>query len=170
MMLLWIVSILLLIPSSTAVDNTTLSDVVVNPLAKSVVINYPGCGYAGKIATLAITNSLFSQTFSFLVPQCRLKRAAGENIILNSSLNGNIQTVNVGYRITDLNASTTYTAVYTIDSVALNSIQFTTRAGQPISLSGMARSGGMVVITVLLSIGMFLLLAGLLASLFIGKK
>ncbi|XP_073513952.1 uroplakin-2 [Phyllobates terribilis] len=170
-MLLLAFSTLLLISSSSGQDNTTLATGLVdNPLGYSAVIAFPSaCKYSLKTATLNIGGNI-TQVLSVPVPQCRLRR---DLIVVNDSQNGNIQTVNVGYQVVSLTPNQTYTAWYTIDGTDFNKITFATKTVLQGPSTEFRRSGGMVVITVLLSIAMFLLVVGLIVVLVLsgrGKK
>ncbi|XP_073418492.1 uroplakin-2 [Dendrobates tinctorius] len=170
-MLLLVFSTLLLITSSYGQDNTTLATgLVANPLGYTAVIAFPSaCKYSLKTATLNIGGNA-TQALSVPVPQCRLRR---DVIVVNDSQNGDAATINVGYQVVSLTPNQTYTASYTIDGVPFNKVTFATKTvllGPP---SVFRRSGGMVVITVLLCIAMFLLVVGLIVVLVLsgrGKK
>ncbi|KAG9467571.1 uroplakin-2 [Eleutherodactylus coqui] len=161
---------LLLLIATTYGDNTTLSaGLVTNPYATSVILDVPPCKYSGKNATLHINgpNNETRLLAPFTVPQCRLKR---DLIIVGNSQDGNVDTINVGYQVPGLSPSTKYTAWYEIDGTAFKSTQFTTEtvsAAPPVTFR---RSGGMVVITVLLAIAMVLLLVGLIVVLALGGR
>ncbi|KAM4704063.1 uroplakin-2 [Rhinophrynus dorsalis] len=166
MYLLGFATALLLISTAEGQATTSLSTAVYNPLATSVVIDFPPCNYTGKSATLFILKDSVQVTnATFVVPQCRIKR---DLIILSSSENGNVWIENVGFQITGLTNSTNYTAYYTIEAETMKSISFTTINMSSTVPEIMARSGGMVVITVLLSTAMFLLIGGLIGTLVIG--
>ncbi|XP_063798006.1 uroplakin-2 isoform X2 [Pseudophryne corroboree] len=171
MQLLGLWTLLLLTSTCYGADNitTVYSGLVANPMSTSVVIALPSaCQYSLKSATLYV-NGPTNATYSFTVPQCRLKR---DLIVLNNnSQSGNLGTVNVGYQIQDLKPSSTYTAYYTVGSDTFTPVTFTTANG----FSGMppvtfARSGGMVVITVILSVAMLLLVVGLITVLVLGGR
>ncbi|XP_068096945.1 uroplakin-2 [Hyperolius riggenbachi] len=165
-------AVLSLLLSTSWCENTSLyssSSIVANPFATSVIVALPsGCQYANNTAFLSISNSSgFSLNQSFSVPQCRLKR---DLIVINNAQSGNVETVNMGYQITGLNPGSTYTVQYTIGGVAFASSSVTTMSVQPSPPVTFARSGGMVVITVLLSISMFFLVIGLIVVLVLGGR
>lgn len=159
---------LLLISFSYGADNTTLSTgIVENPLGNSVLIAIPtSCAYSGQNATLYVTGPV-NQSLSLTMPQCRLKR---DLIVVNNPQNGNSPNINVGYQVLGLNQSTTYTAWYNVGGTDLNPVVFTTKTVAQAPPTTFRRSGGMVVITVLLSIAMFLLVPGLIVALVLGGK
>ncbi|XP_056397672.1 uroplakin-2 [Hyla sarda] len=154
----------------TVTDNTTAlsTGLVGNPLSTTVVIAIPSsCSYSGVNATLYIIGGPANQTLSFTVPQCRLKR---DLIVVSDSQNGNTETVNVGYQVTGLSPNTAYTAWYQFGSTVFNRASFTTKTILSAPPTVFARSGGMVVITVILSVAMFLLVVGLIAVLVLGGR
>ncbi|KAM4650935.1 uroplakin-2 [Discoglossus pictus] len=167
---LGIVTGLLLISIANAqLFNTSLaSGLIRNPLTKTAIIALPGCVYAGNQAVLTVKNAtavVSNQNFS--VPQCRLKR---DVVVVSNSLSGNVETSNVGFRVQGLAPNTNYMAQYFITlpngTTASSSVyNFTTLKNDTVPEELMARSGGMVVITVLLSIAMFLLIVGLIVVL-----
>ncbi|XP_053547281.1 uroplakin-2 [Bombina bombina] len=176
MHVLGFITALLLISTTSAVDtfNTTKADgLVINPLTSTVIIAFPPCTYDGKTAELIVKNSSSTiLTETFIVPQCRLRR---DIIIPSDSISGNQLSRNVGYRIRNLSPGGNYTAEYNIKD-STNNLVATGAAVQfvPLNLQTvpdkMARSGGMVVITVLLSVAMFLLLIGLVITLVLGGR
>uniref|UniRef100_A0A803K0N2 Uroplakin 2 n=1 Tax=Xenopus tropicalis TaxID=8364 RepID=A0A803K0N2_XENTR len=152
-------------------ENVSQATGVLTPLATSAIFAFPDCTYSGQTVSLVITNSTSTATIiqnaTFQVPQCRLKR---DIVVINNGQSGNVQTVNVGYQIQNLQPGTNYMATYSSGGISGPSFQFSTRTVYPAVANIMARSGGMVVITVLLSIAMFVLLAGLIAVLILGRK
>ncbi|KAM8927701.1 uroplakin-2 [Pelodytes ibericus] len=177
MHLLGIVTALVFISTVAGVDTniTSLSSYVIASVrAKSAIIAFPpGCTYSGMQATLNVLqtdNNTVSQALTFTVPQCRMRR---DLVVINNTVSGNTQTINVGYQVTNLLPSTSYTAYYSIGSAQLVSTTFKTNSGNSAPATIFARSGGMVVITVLLSIAMFLLVVLLIVTLVLkggGKK
>ncbi|XP_018421640.1 PREDICTED: uroplakin-2 [Nanorana parkeri] len=173
MQLLGLSAMLLLISAAYGQDNTTalVVEVVANPLSSSAIIAFPsGCQYSSKAVTLYVntSNQTTPQIFSFTTPQCRLKR---DIIVINSSQSGNVETVNVGYQIPGLSAGTSYKAYYMINGQQFKEVAFITKSGlTDIPPVVFARSGGMVVITVILSTAMFLLIVGLIVALVLGGK
>ncbi|KAM3923077.1 uroplakin-2 [Leptodactylus fuscus] len=167
MQLLTLSAVLLLFSSSYGADTTLATGIVQNPLAYSAIIALPTeCNYTQTTGFLYI-NGPTTQTLSITVPQCRLKR---ELVVISDPLNGNTDTVNVGYRVTGLTPNTNYIAYYSINGTTFTPLNFTTQNALSDPDTVFRRSGGMVVITVLLSIAMFLLLAGLIAVLVLGGR
>lgn len=105
------------------------------------------------------------------VPQCRTRRDSGA-VVLSGSSSGNTLITNVGVRVENLSPNTTYFASYSIvgSTDTGSSTNFTTLSVQNYTSipDTMQRSGGMVVITVLLSIAMVILILGLVGTLVIG--
>ncbi|XP_073458548.1 uroplakin-2 [Aquarana catesbeiana] len=173
MQLLGLSVFLLLICTSYAQDNPTLlaTGIIGNLMSTSVIIAFPtSCKYSLQQAQLNVSqvgqdsNTIYNLT----TPQCRLKR---DLVVISDSQSGNTQTVNVGYQVTNLTANTQYTAYYVINNTQFSAVTFTTLNGLSNTLPVVfARSGGMVVITVLLSVAMFLLLIGLIVVLVLGGK
>ncbi|XP_072282786.1 uroplakin-2 [Pyxicephalus adspersus] len=171
MQLLGLSVLLLIISTSYGQDNVTVlaSGLTANPLSTSVVIQFPNaCKYTSKNATLYISQGNLISNFNLTVPQCRPKR---DLVVISNSQSGNTETVNVGYQVQNLTPNTTYKAYYTIDSEKFTEVSFTTKNGlSSAPLDVFARSGGMVVITVLLSIAMFLLIVGLIVVIVLGGR
>ncbi|CAH2319608.1 uroplakin-2 [Pelobates cultripes] len=166
MQLFGIVSTLFFIFTFVEAQNTTLSsDVLANVYARSAIIALPGCTYSGKSANLKVittSNNTVLTNINFTVPQCRLKR---DLVVINSAASGNVQTVNVGYQVKSLLPSTNYVAFYIVENTLFTNISFTTNSDSASPSVTFARSGGMVVITVLLSIAMVLLVVLLIVAL-----
>ncbi|OCT56780.1 uroplakin-2 [Xenopus laevis] len=162
------ISVVLLLISGAIAQNTSLADGVLTPLSTSAIIAFPACNYSGLSVFLIVKNSTVTvQNVSFQVPQCRLKR---DVVVVNNLQSGNVQTVNVGYQLQNLQPGTIYTAYYSYGENTIPSTQFSTRTVSQTVPDIMARSGGMVVITVLLSIAMFVLVVGLIAVIVTGRK
>ncbi|XP_075046027.1 uroplakin-2 [Mixophyes fleayi] len=171
MQLLGVCTLLLLISTSYGADNSTVATgLAANPLSTSVVIAIPtSCQYSQKAAILYIndTKNTNIKTASFTIPQCRLKR---DLIVANDTQSGNVQNTNVGYQVEGLSPNTSYIAYYNIGGEDLNSVNFNTANVQNYLPEIFARSGGMIVITVILSVAMFLLVVGLIVVLVLGGK
>ncbi|XP_077313030.1 uroplakin-2 [Lithobates pipiens] len=171
MQLLGLSVFLLLICTSYAQDNATLiaTGIIANLTSTSVIIAFPSaCKYSLQQVQLNVNQVNQNSTYTFTTPQCRLKR---DLVVVNDSQSGNTQTVNVGYQVINLTANTQYTAYYVINNQAFSGVTFTTLNGLSNTVPVIfARSGGMVVITVLLSIAMFLLVVGLIVVLVLGGK
>ncbi|XP_075437600.1 uroplakin-2 [Ascaphus truei] len=166
---LGIVTALLLISAAAAQFPVSLSS---DPLSTSVLLSLPGCEYTGKVAELNIKNSanVIIQAPSFQVPQCRMKR---DVVVVGDSLSGNLQMMNLGYQVTNLMPNSNYTAYYVVidtSNVTSKSLNFTTENVLSAPPEVFARSGGMVVITVLLSLAMFILIIGLICILAMGGR
>ncbi|XP_075695035.1 uroplakin-2 [Rhinoderma darwinii] len=168
MELLTISTLLLLISTSYGDNITSLSTGLVdNPFGQSVLIAMPAtCEFSGKTATLKIKGP-GTQALLFTVPQCRLKR---DLVVVNDTQNGNVETISVGYEVQGLVQNTNYSAWYEIDGTIFNTANFTTKNVLAEPPAVFRRSGGMVVITVILSIAMFLLLVGLIVVLVLGGR
>ncbi|XP_030076510.1 uroplakin-2 [Microcaecilia unicolor] len=174
MQLLAFLLILLLPSSNNAQDfNVSLaSNLVTSIFSKSVVVTLPSCEYIGKKASLTATpsaNADRAQTSTFDVPACRLRRDVINVVDSGSSFT---VTKNIGYQITNLSPNTSYSITYKVDNASSNNLHATTlnpTSYQSINTS-MARSGGMVVITVLLSIAMAVLTVGLIVTLVMNKR
>ncbi|KAM5132152.1 uroplakin-2 [Mantella aurantiaca] len=168
-------SVLLFISVAYGQDNVTTvvkestGSLAANPFSTSVIIAFPSsCQYSSKTAILNVNSAIQNSSATFTIPQCRLKR---DLVVISDAQSGNMETVNLGYQFTNLTANTQYTAYYVIDGQTLPSTTFTTKNGKDGSPSVVfARSGGMVVITVLLSIAMVLLIVGLIVVLVLGGK
>ncbi|XP_040181358.1 uroplakin-2 [Rana temporaria] len=171
MQLLGLSAFLLLISSSYGQDNATLiaTGIIGNLTSNTVIIAFPNaCKYSLQQVQLNVNQVTQNSTFNFMTPQCRLKR---DLVVISDSQSGNTETVNVGYQVTNLTANTQYTAYYVINNTAFTGVTFTTLNGlSNAPPTVFARSGGMVVITVLLSIAMFLLVIGLIVVLVLGGK
>lgn len=139
------------------------------------IVNFPPCEYSGQQANLKIspTTSEKVVTLNVTVPQCRVRRDSGP-VFLSDSNTGSTVTRNLGVRVEGLLPNTNYIASYNIGNIGVTgaNVNFTTGKYQNYTdiLDTVQRSGGMVVITVLLSIAMALLILSLVGSLVIGGK
>ncbi|KAG8569476.1 hypothetical protein GDO81_014427 [Engystomops pustulosus] len=170
MELLRLSALLLFIPTAYGDVTSLANNLPINPFANSAIIALPdSCAFSGKTGRLYVFDSSNTriQDLPINVPQCRLKRNL---IVVDNAQNGNMDTVNVGYQITGLNASSAYSAQYVFDTTTFDRANFTTQNPIKTLPATFARSGGMVVITVLLSIAMFLLVVGLIVVLVLGGK
>ncbi|XP_043935377.1 uroplakin-2 [Protopterus annectens] len=138
----------------------------------SVVLSLPPCYYYGKNVNVNFTyenGTLQGQIISaFKVPDCRFKRA----LIEANSGNGYTVVQPIGYQLLGLESNTVYTVWYQVQNYITN---LTVKTGlrkdfNDINVGFEGRSGGMVVITVLLSIAMFLLIIGLIGTLAMGSR
>ncbi|XP_078540066.1 uroplakin-2 [Lissotriton helveticus] len=173
-------ALLLLAAASNAQDtfqtNLTGRGLYTKDFSTFAIVDFPPCQYSGQNAILMITMILNSTNSAPLVnvttevPQCRTRRASGA-IVLSDSSSGNTVTRNIGVRVENLSQNTKYMASYVIGGVVKGSnVNFTTRPVQSYTdiPDTMQRSGGMVVITVLLSIAMPILILGLVGTLVFG--
>nr|XP_033773308.1 uroplakin-2 [Geotrypetes seraphini] len=174
MQLLAFLLILLLASSNKAQDfNVSLASNLVAPIfSRSIVVTLPSCGYVGKKATLTATPSAdagSAQTSTFDVPACRFRRDVISVVDSSSSFT---VTKNIGYQINNLSSNTPYSISYKVDTASSNILNATTLNPTPyqdINMS-MARSGGMIVITVILSVAMAILIVGLILTSVMGKR
>ncbi|XP_069080896.1 uroplakin-2 [Pleurodeles waltl] len=159
--------------AATFQTNITETGLYTKEFGTFAIVNFPPCQYSGQTAVLKINSSLTRKEFTIYttVPQCRTRRDAGA-VILSDSTTGNIVTRNIGVRVENLKSNNTYRASYSIPESGATSpyITFMTRNVQNFTdiPDTMRRSGGMVVITVLLSIAMAILILGLVGSLVTG--
>ncbi|XP_041091000.1 uroplakin-2 isoform X2 [Polyodon spathula] len=109
---------------------------------------------------------------AFVVPGCQFKR----DLIQVSDSNPQFTvTRNLGYQLTGLQPGQTYNFQYVIPATLdmSNVVSATTRQVQDYnSIDGGlgARSGGMIVITILLSIAMCMLIVGLIVAIVLGQR
>ncbi|KAM9299051.1 uroplakin-2 [Gastrophryne carolinensis] len=162
-------ALLLLISTTYGQEKTQLSSgIVANVFSTIAFIDAQlTCNYTNKVATLNVTgtfsnNASYTAT-TFTVPQCRLKR---DLVVVSGS---NVDTVNVGYQVTNLVPGNSYSAYYVIEGHTFDSVNFMAlKPGSPETT--FARSGGMVVITVILSVAMFLLIVGIIVVIALGGR
>ncbi|XP_006642299.1 uroplakin-2 [Lepisosteus oculatus] len=142
---------------------------VTGQLSDSVILSLPPCSLAGNTVNMVYqqggTQNKVNLTGIFKVPVCRFKRDL-ITVIANS---GQFTvTRNIGYQVKNLSPATNYTFQYFVGSEKSNAVQAATRTVsnyQDIDDGLPARSGAMVVITVLLSVAMFILIVGLIVTL-----
>ncbi|KAG9282018.1 uroplakin-2 [Astyanax mexicanus] len=136
--------------------------VITGRFSDSVLLSLPPCDqYAGKSVDLEYLNVNTNQTTTlksiFTVANC----SSGINTVGSTAISRNI-----GYQLKNLSNGTEYRIHYQIGSNKSVPIMATTRSvpdfGNDLSLP--ARSGAMVVITVILSLAMFFLLICLILS------
>ncbi|KAK6469222.1 uroplakin-2-like isoform X1 [Huso huso] len=145
-------------------------------LSNSVILTLPPCRFAGQQVNLEYfdTNGTSSATLTnaFVVPGCQFKRA----VIQASDSNPQFTvTRDLGYQLTGLTPGHTYNLQYLIPATQdrSNIVVACTRQVQDYnSINGglAARSGGMIVITVLLSIAMCVLIVGLIVAAVLGQR
>ncbi|XP_069470503.1 uroplakin-2 [Ambystoma mexicanum] len=157
--------------------STSLADLPINPLQTLAIVAFPPCwvGVSQSNANLILVSknssgSSITNNQTVPVPPCRLRRDA---VFSSDSSSGGTVITNIGFRVTNLTANTTYTASYQSNGVTIGlPTNFTTV--QPTNYTAMpevfARSGGMVVITVLLSIAMAILVIALILTFVMGRK
>uniref|UniRef100_A0A672SVV0 Zgc:194948 n=1 Tax=Sinocyclocheilus grahami TaxID=75366 RepID=A0A672SVV0_SINGR len=128
--------------------------VLASKFPNSLLLSLPNCTvYGNKSAELLYIElpSTKNKTESFIVPSCPVRQP--------------------GYLLQNLKNGTTYNMQYKIagvNDISANLTMTTTNAAdyQQIDSGLPARSGAMVVITVILSLAMVILLAGLIISIF----
>ncbi|XP_036845734.1 uroplakin-2 isoform X2 [Oncorhynchus mykiss] len=117
--------------------------------------------FFGMLFTLSNAETLVN---IFKVLPCRFRR----DIISNIENNGQFTTSrNLGYQVTNLTTGSTYRLQYVVGAEKSNILEVSTRqVKDPNQIdSGLpARSGAMVVITVILSVSMFILLVALIVT------
>ncbi|KAF0886175.1 UPK2 protein, partial [Crocuta crocuta] len=142
-------------------------------LTESLLVALPPCHLTGGNATLMVRRANDSKVVksSFVVPPCRGRR---ELVSVVDSGAGFTVTRLSAYQVTNLVPGTRY---YLGPGEGL---LLPTKSPPPLCLLtgrkmesiglGMARTGGMVVITVLLSVAMFLLVVGFIVALALGAR
>ncbi|KAJ8345247.1 hypothetical protein SKAU_G00294400 [Synaphobranchus kaupii] len=140
----------------------------------SLILSLPPCSLVGKNVDLAYNNTGTSESKAlksiFQVPNCRSKR---DLISVTEKNNHFTLTKDLGYQVNNLINGTQYSFQYVVDTEESNILTASTRAALSYTQidDGLpARSAAMVVITVLLSVAMFILLVGLIISLFYGNS
>ncbi|XP_005988187.1 uroplakin-2 [Latimeria chalumnae] len=167
-----------LLTASAQDFNTSLSDnaaLISNVYSSFVILSLPPCTYAGKNASVTYSkNSTNSKTESFVVPPCRFRR---EVVEVARQMEGFTVTDLLGFRVGNLKAGTQYDFRYTIDNTTnvlkSNIIQITTSlvtSNVLIDEGFKLHSGGMIVITILLSFAMLFLIIGVIVVLVLGNK
>ncbi|XP_023672090.1 uroplakin-2 [Paramormyrops kingsleyae] len=143
------------------------SSVVTATFTDSVLLNVPPCSLAGQKVSLTYQNMANKSTVTlqnvFAVPSCRNRR----DLLDVTQSNGQ----NLGYQVTNLVSGTQYSFQYNVGSNMSDSLQASTAQAVPYSTiyDGLpARSGAMVVVTVILVILVFLLIVGLVLTVIYG--
>ncbi|CDQ73204.1 unnamed protein product [Oncorhynchus mykiss] len=142
--------------------------VVTGRFADSLLLSLPPCALATQSVTLEYNNTDTNESKTlvniFKVLPCRFRR----DIISNIENNGQFTTSrNLGYQVTNLTTGSTYRLQYVVGAEKSNILEVSTRqVKDPNQIdSGLpARSGAMVVITVILSVSMFILLVALIVT------
>ncbi|XP_025049812.1 uroplakin-2 isoform X2 [Alligator sinensis] len=153
---------------------SSVSGVLSPALAESLLMAVPPCQFTGANASIHIIHpNGTTDVRHFTVPLCRGRR---ELVSVVDSTGGFTVTRLDAYQITRLTPGHTYTISYSVfnkdrsvsksNSIAMGTLNRVDYRSIP---ADMSRSGGMVVITVLLSIAMFVLVAGLIAMLAITR-
>ncbi|KAK3509124.1 hypothetical protein QTP70_020235, partial [Hemibagrus guttatus] len=159
-----------LIPLIHAQDFTTslLSDfkeVTTGRFFDSVLLSLPSCSFAGQNVDVEYLDCDTSQSYilynAFMVSSCGNSSDPKGSTVLSR---------NVGYQLTNLRNGTQYRINYKIGNVRSTPVITNTRIAanyNNIDLSFQGRSAAMLVITVLLSVAMFILLISIIASAFL---
>ncbi|XP_058145361.1 uroplakin-2 isoform X1 [Dasypus novemcinctus] len=154
---------------------SSLSGVLSPALAESLLVALPPCHLTGGNATLIVRRANDSKVVksSFVVPPCRGSRALVS--VVDSGAGFTVTRLSA-YQVTNLVPGTKYYISYLVkkgtSTESSKEIPMSTlprRKVESIGL-GMARTGGMVVITVLLSVAMFLLVLGFIIALALGAQ
>ncbi|XP_011908839.1 PREDICTED: uroplakin-2 [Cercocebus atys] len=152
---------------------SSLSGLLSPALTESLLVALPPCHLTGGNATLTVRRANDSKVVksSFVVPPCRGRR---ELVSVVDSGAGFTVTRLSAYQVTNLVPGTQYYISYLVKKGTV------TESSREIPMStfprsnmesiglGMAHTGGMVVITVLLSVTMFLLVLGFIIALALG--
>ncbi|XP_075404904.1 uroplakin-2 [Tenrec ecaudatus] len=167
--------LVILAPAAADFNISDLSGVLSPVLTESLLVSLPPCHLTGGNATLMVRRANDSKVVrsSFVVPPCRGRR---ELVSVVDSGAGFTVTRLSAYQVTSLVPGTKYYISYLVKKgTATESSKETPMTTLPrrkmesIGL-GMARTGGMVVITVLLSVAMFLLVVGFIIALALGAQ
>ncbi|VFV40977.1 upk2_pig ame: full=uroplakin-2 short=up2 [Lynx pardinus] len=151
---------------------SSVSGLLSPALTESLLVALPPCHLTGGNATLMVRRANDSKVVksSFMVPPCRGRR---ELVSVVDSGAGFTVTRLSAYQVTNLAPGTKYYEVTkgasTESSREIPMSTLPRRKMESIGL-GMARTGGMVVITVLLSVAMFLLVVGFIIALALGAR
>uniref|UniRef100_A0A8C7HQY1 Uroplakin-2 n=1 Tax=Oncorhynchus kisutch TaxID=8019 RepID=A0A8C7HQY1_ONCKI len=144
--------------------------VVTGRFADSLLLSLPPCAFATQSVTLEYNNTDTNESKTlvniFKVLPCRFRR----DIISTIENNGQFTTSrNLGYQVTNLTTGSTYrflTPVASKQNLKHSFCMLFISVKDPNQIdSGLpARSGAMVVITVILSVSMFILLVALIVT------
>uniref|UniRef100_A0A8C3WRE3 Uroplakin 2 n=1 Tax=Catagonus wagneri TaxID=51154 RepID=A0A8C3WRE3_9CETA len=157
-----------LAPGAAANFNiSSLSGLLSPALTESLLVALPPCHLTAGNATLMVRRANDSKVVksSFVVPPCRGRR---ELVSVVDSGSGFTVTRLSAYQVTNLVASGRMVGGGSCPQRLPPSL-LTGRKAESIGL-GVARTGGMVVITVLLSVAMFLLVLGFIIALALGAR
>ncbi|XP_004385705.1 uroplakin-2 [Trichechus manatus latirostris] len=164
-----------LAPAAVDFNISSVSGVLSPALTESLLVALPSCHFTGGNATLMVRRANDSKVVksSFVVPPCRGRR--GLVTVVDSGAGFTVTRLRA-YQVTNLVPGTKYYISYLVKkrtsteySKEIPMSTLSRRKMESIGL-GMARTGGMVVITVLLSIAMFLLVVGFIISLALGAQ
>ncbi|XP_037360176.1 uroplakin-2 [Talpa occidentalis] len=166
----------LLAPRAAANFNiSSLSGLLSPALTENLLVALPPCHLTGGNATLTVRRANDSKVVkcSFVVPPCRGRR---ELVSVVDSGAGFTVTRLSAYQVTNLAPGTKYYLSYLVmkgmsteSSKEIPMFTLPRKKKESIGL-GMARTGGMVVITVLLSVAMFLLVLSFIITLALGAR
>ncbi|XP_074091581.1 uroplakin-2 [Macrotis lagotis] len=154
---------------------SSLSGLLTPALAESLLVALPPCHLTGGKASLTVrrVNESTGITHDFIVPPCRGQRDLVSVVYSSGSFT---VTRVIAYQVTNLVPGTSYYVSYSVvkgNAVeSSNRVQMATLPRRKVETLGlgMARTGGMIVITVLLSVAMFLLVVGLIIALALGAR
>ncbi|XP_063060038.1 uroplakin-2 [Engraulis encrasicolus] len=141
--------------------------VVSGELPDSLLLTLPPCEMAGKSVNLTYkinsTNDENTLVDIFTVPAC------DDN---ETKEGASLVSRNVGYKVSNLQTGAHYILQYHVDGQKSNEVMASTRAAmnyEDIDTGLPARSGAMVVITVILSVAMFILMIGITVTLVVSN-
>ncbi|XP_047664963.1 uroplakin-2 isoform X2 [Tachysurus fulvidraco] len=142
--------------------------VITGQFFDSLMLKLPSCFYAGQNVDLEYmncdTNQSNIQSNVFTVPSCGSMSDPKGSTVLSR---------NIGYQLMNLKNGTRYKITYKIGNLSSSSVIATTRTVanyNEINLSFQGRSAAMLVITVLLSVAMFILLISIITSVFVSPS
>ncbi|KAM9440850.1 uroplakin-2 [Clarias gariepinus] len=147
---------------------STESQMISSRFFNSLLLTLPPCNYAGKNVDLEYQNLDINTKYYisniFTIPSC-----------INTGYPNGLSAFSrrIGYQLMNLNESTQYRIIYKIGNLSSTPLTASTRTAvnyTDIDLSFAGRSAAMVVITVVLSVTMFILLLGIIISLFVSPK
>ncbi|NP_001182769.1 uroplakin-2 precursor [Oryctolagus cuniculus] len=164
-----------LAPGAADFNISGLTGLLSPALTESLLVALPPCHLTGGNATLRVRRANDSQVVksSFVVPPCRGRR---ELVSVVDSGAGFVVTRLSAYQVTNLVPGTKYYVSYLVakgtSAESSREVPMSTLPRKNVESIGlgMARTGGMVVITVLLSVAMFLLVVGFITALVLGAR
>ncbi|XP_072469106.1 uroplakin-2 [Notamacropus eugenii] len=144
-------------------------------LAESLLVALPPCHLTGGKASLTVrrVNETKGVTHNFTVTPCRGQRDLVN--VVHSSSSFTVTRLSA-YQVTNLVPGTSYFVSYSVEKGNAvehsNRVRMATLPRRKVETLGlsMARTGGMIVITVLLSVAMFLLVMGFIVALALGAR